>query len=218
MANEKGKNAMARLAKQQLCTCITLFCTFLCRRCTNTTWNVLWQDVNTRKRISFYFSELAYGALECNFRKFTDISDKLRTWWNTLVSALKFEIARNNLSFKWRFRSRRCRLSSSRDGKERNLGTRLGSALILDEAGVSFPYPPLPPASTFLNRFASHVFHAYPALGLKETELLHRLGWRTCLPPFLSRPLPSASPGRPRQARSPISFSTWHVTISFSGK
>ena len=25
--------------KQQLCTCITLFCTFLCRRCTATTWN-----------------------------------------------------------------------------------------------------------------------------------------------------------------------------------
>ena len=27
------------LAKQQLCTCITLFCTFLCRSCTTTTWN-----------------------------------------------------------------------------------------------------------------------------------------------------------------------------------
>ena len=28
-----------RLAKQQLCTCITLFCTLLCRSCTTTTWN-----------------------------------------------------------------------------------------------------------------------------------------------------------------------------------
>ena len=27
--------------KQQLCTCITLFCTFLCRRYTTTTWNLL---------------------------------------------------------------------------------------------------------------------------------------------------------------------------------
>ena len=27
--------------KQQLCTCITLFCTFLCRRYTTTTWNFL---------------------------------------------------------------------------------------------------------------------------------------------------------------------------------
>ena len=26
---------------QQLCRCITLFCTFLCRRCTTTTWNFL---------------------------------------------------------------------------------------------------------------------------------------------------------------------------------
>ena len=30
-----------RLAKQQLCTCITLFFTFLCRHCSTTTWNVL---------------------------------------------------------------------------------------------------------------------------------------------------------------------------------
>ena len=29
------------LAKQQLCTCITLFCTFLCRRCTTITWKCL---------------------------------------------------------------------------------------------------------------------------------------------------------------------------------
>ena len=28
-------------SKQQLCTCITLFCTFLCRRYTATTWNFL---------------------------------------------------------------------------------------------------------------------------------------------------------------------------------
>ena len=27
------------LAKKQLCTCITLSCTFLCRPCTTTTWN-----------------------------------------------------------------------------------------------------------------------------------------------------------------------------------
>ena len=34
--NENKTNRF-RLAKQQLCTCITLFCTFLCRRCKNTT-------------------------------------------------------------------------------------------------------------------------------------------------------------------------------------
>ena len=36
----KKKIHRSRLAKQQLCTCITLFCTFLCR-CTTTTWNFL---------------------------------------------------------------------------------------------------------------------------------------------------------------------------------
>ena len=36
--NENGKKSSRfRQAKQQLCTCITLFCTFLCRRCTTTT-------------------------------------------------------------------------------------------------------------------------------------------------------------------------------------
>ena len=36
---ERQKSNRFKLAKQQLCTCITLFCTFLCRRCTTTTWN-----------------------------------------------------------------------------------------------------------------------------------------------------------------------------------
>ena len=41
-SNENGKKSdRFRQAKQQLCTCITLFCTFLCRRCTTTTWNWL---------------------------------------------------------------------------------------------------------------------------------------------------------------------------------
>ena len=33
------KSKRVRLAKQHFCTCITLFCTFLCRRCTTTTLN-----------------------------------------------------------------------------------------------------------------------------------------------------------------------------------
>ena len=35
------KKSRARLAKQQLCTCIRLFCTFLCRFCMTWTWNFL---------------------------------------------------------------------------------------------------------------------------------------------------------------------------------
>ena len=62
-----------RLAKQQLCTCITLFCTFLCRHCTTTTWKCLIErfveDVYTRQRLSSSFSELRYSLLEFNSRK-----------------------------------------------------------------------------------------------------------------------------------------------------
>ena len=45
------------LAKQQLCTCITLFCTFLCRRCTARTWNCLMTFFWGRehKTTTFYF-------------------------------------------------------------------------------------------------------------------------------------------------------------------
>ena len=39
VARRMAKNVY--INKQQLCTCITLFCTFLCRRCTATTWNFL---------------------------------------------------------------------------------------------------------------------------------------------------------------------------------
>ena len=36
---ERQKSKRFLLIKQQICTCITLFCTFLCRRCTHATWN-----------------------------------------------------------------------------------------------------------------------------------------------------------------------------------
>ena len=56
---ERQKSNSFRLAKQKLCTCITLFCTFLCRRCTTTTWNFpvsrLMKDVNAKTRIFFFF-------------------------------------------------------------------------------------------------------------------------------------------------------------------
>ena len=55
--NEKEKKSKRfRLAKQQLCACITLFCTFLCRRCTTKTWKCLisrfFDDVNSRRLFS----------------------------------------------------------------------------------------------------------------------------------------------------------------------
>ena len=83
---ERQKSNRFRLAKQQLCTYITLFCTFLCRHCTTTTWNCLFscfvEDAsgNTRQ-LCFSFPELWYSLLEFNSCK---IFQHLTNWtrWN----------------------------------------------------------------------------------------------------------------------------------------
>ena len=65
------------LAKQQLCTYITFFCTFLCRRCTTTRWKCLIslfvEDGSTRQQLSFSFPELWYSPLDFNSKKFANI-------------------------------------------------------------------------------------------------------------------------------------------------
>ena len=70
---ERQQRNRFRLAKQQLCTCITLFCTFLCRRCTTRTWKCVIsrfvEDGNTRQQQSFSFPELWYSPLEFNSTK-----------------------------------------------------------------------------------------------------------------------------------------------------
>ena len=67
---ERQKSNRFILAKQQLCTCITLFCTFHSRRCTTTTWKCLIsrsvEDGNIRQQLSFSFPELWYNPLEFN--------------------------------------------------------------------------------------------------------------------------------------------------------
>ena len=101
-----------RLAKQQLCTCITLFCTFLCRHCMTTTCkcliNFLWRTcTQTRQWLSSSFSELRYSLLEFNSRKncqhLTNRTRKNKRdkVWSSVTSF-----------FKWRFRSRRHRCCS----------------------------------------------------------------------------------------------------------
>ena len=112
---ERQKSNMFRLAKQQLCTRIKLFCTFLCRGCTTTTWSFLFsrfvEDENTRQQFSFSFFELwsPDTHLEFNSRKircylpnWTRWSKRDKVWSNV------------NILFKWRFcnRRRRCFLSS----------------------------------------------------------------------------------------------------------
>ena len=67
---ERQKSSRFRLVKQQLCT---LFDTFLCRRCTTTTWKCLnsrfVEDGNTRQRHSSSFPELRYSPLEFNSKQ-----------------------------------------------------------------------------------------------------------------------------------------------------
>ena len=59
---ERQKSSRFILAKQQLCTCITLFRTFLSRRCTTTTRKCLIsrfvEDEKTRHQLSCSFPEL----------------------------------------------------------------------------------------------------------------------------------------------------------------
>ena len=74
--NENVKKAIGEKAKQQLCTCITLFCTFLCRHCTTTTGKCLisrfMEDVN-RRQLKF----LSLSKLEIRLKKSSLAFDKI---------------------------------------------------------------------------------------------------------------------------------------------
>ena len=78
------KSKRFRLAKQQLCTCITLFCTFLSRRCTTTTWKCLIsrfvEDGNTGQQLSFSFLELWHSPSELNCQKIANICTNWTRW------------------------------------------------------------------------------------------------------------------------------------------
>ena len=75
---ERQKSNLFRLAKQQLCTCIIHFCTFLWRRCTPTTRNPLFSRIDlvtvfdailtsrqTREKLQCLYENL----MSNNFRK-----------------------------------------------------------------------------------------------------------------------------------------------------
>ena len=98
LSNDAGRRQLKRqkssrfiVEKQKLRTCITLFCTFLCRHCTTTTWKCLisgfFKDGNLRQQLSFSFPELWYSPLEFNSKQFANI------WWikRDGISAIKFE-------------------------------------------------------------------------------------------------------------------------------
>ena len=75
-------------------TCITLFCTFLCRRCTTTTWNCqisrFVENGNTRQQLSFSFPELWYSFLRIQLKKIANIWRIKRDG----ISGIKFEARR----------------------------------------------------------------------------------------------------------------------------
>ena len=91
--NENGKKTNRfRLAKQQLCTYITLFCTFRNRRCMTTIWKCLisrfFEDGNTKQQFPFSFPELFNTVLSNSTpKKFANI---WRIKWDG-INAIKFE-------------------------------------------------------------------------------------------------------------------------------
>ena len=80
----RQKSKRFGLAKQQLGTCITLFCTFLSSRCTTTTWKCLIsrfvEDGNTGQQLSFSFLELWHSPSELNCQKIADICTNWTRW------------------------------------------------------------------------------------------------------------------------------------------
>ena len=116
-----GQGERHKSTKQQLCTNITHFCSFLCRCCTTTTWNHLVsrfrEDVYTRRKFFFSYSELRYSPLELLLNWNAPTFDKLNEMlggWKSVNSLLKWRL---------RCRCRRGCLSSY------NLGARLLRAL-----------------------------------------------------------------------------------------
>ena len=96
LSNDDGKNAIGEDWQNNnfIYTCITLFCTFLCRRCTTTTWKCLIsrfnEDVNRRQQLSFSFPELWYSLLRIQLIKIANIWRIKRDG----ISVIKFEATR----------------------------------------------------------------------------------------------------------------------------
>ena len=104
----RQKRNRVRLAKQQLCTCIMLFCTFLSSHCTTSTQKCLIshfvEDGNTKQQLCFPFPELWFIPLEFNSKKICQHLTN-ETKWN--IRRKKVWDRANSL-FRWCSRSRHC--------------------------------------------------------------------------------------------------------------
>ena len=91
---EQEKSNKFILAKQQLCTCITLFCIHFLAVVAGATWKCLIsrfvEDGHTRQQLSFSFPELWYSPVDFSSQKVANIWLIKREG----ISALKFEVAR----------------------------------------------------------------------------------------------------------------------------
>ena len=96
--------ATRKAKKVLLCACFTLFCTFLCRHCTITTWKFIFSPLY-KEREHKTFSWIGQSHFEFNHREIRQI---LTNWprWN--YSGEVRNSANSHECFKWRFRC--CRL------------------------------------------------------------------------------------------------------------
>ena len=92
----------------QLCTCITLFCAFLGRHCTYTTWNFM-EDVNKRGQFFLFISKIGCSLQEINSREIR-LHLTFSANWNKRDKVWKLK--REFIFLKWRSRCR-CRRKSS---------------------------------------------------------------------------------------------------------
>ena len=97
-----------RLAKQQLCTCVTISCTFLFLCCTTTTWNCLFsrfmENENTRQRFSNSFLNLMYSPLEFNSRTIHKHCRTIHKHWTNSTSWKKSDEFWNNVNSSFKSR------------------------------------------------------------------------------------------------------------------
>ena len=99
LSNDDGKKAIGVDWQNNnfIYTCITLFCTFLCRPCTTTTWKCLIsrfnEDVKRRHQFSFSFPELWYSLLRIQLIKIANIWRIKRDG----ISVIKFEATRSDV-------------------------------------------------------------------------------------------------------------------------
>ena len=91
---ERQKSSWFRLAKQHLCTCITLFCTFPRRHCTTTMWKCLnftfCREREHKTTTFFFFSWTSIQYFRIQLQKTANIWQIERDG----ISAIKFEVAR----------------------------------------------------------------------------------------------------------------------------